>query len=85
MMPKLHLKIQMEVAVSNQFLDQFKLEEMGHNYNFFRGSATKPDQFPDEHNGNEVLAGEIANKCFRNNSVTVYHVTATELLEEGDV
>ena len=82
-MPKLHLEIQMQVDVSNQFLEQFKLDELGRNYNFFRGSATKPDQFPDQHHGNEILAGEIANKCFRNNSVIVYHALATKR-EEGE-
>ena len=74
-MPKLHLKIEMEVTVSKDFLEQFKLDEMGLNYNYFK--------FDDEHHGNEVLADEVGNKCFRNNSVTVYHVLATELSEEG--
>jgi hypothetical protein len=76
-MPKLHLKIEMEVTVSKDFLEQFKLDEMGLNYNYFK--------FDDEEHGNKVLADEVGNKCFRNNSVTVYHVLATELSEEGEV
>jgi len=50
---------------------------MGLNYNYFK--------FDDEEHGNKVLADEVGNKCFRNNSVTVYHVLATELSEEGEV
>ena len=73
-MPRLHLKIEMEVTVSKDFLEQFKLNEEGLNYNLVG----------DKHRGNGVLAGEVANKCFRNNSRTVYHVLATELSEEGE-
>ena len=73
-MPRLHLKIELEVTVSKDFLEQFKLNEEGLNYNLVG----------DKHHGNGVLAGEVANKCFRNNSRTVYHVLATELSEEGD-
>ena len=73
-MPRLHLKIEMEVTVSKDFLEQFKLNEEGLNYNLVG----------DKHHGNGVLAGEVANKCFRNNSRTVYHVLATELSEEGE-
>ena len=73
-MPRLHLKIEMEVTVSEDFLEQFKLNEEGLNYNLVG----------DKHHGNGVLAGEVANKCFRNNSRTVYHVLATELSEEGE-
>ena len=74
-MPRLHLKIEMEVTVSKDFLEQFKLNEEGLNYNLVG----------DKHHGNGVLGGEVANKCFRNNSRTVYHVLATELSEEGEV
>ena len=73
-MPRLHLKIEMEVTVSKVFLEQFKLNEEGLNYNLVG----------EKHYGNGVLAGEVANKCFRNNSRTVYHVLATELSEEGE-
>ena len=75
-MPRLHLKIEMEVTVSKDFLEQFKLNEEGLNYNYFKDVRG--------HRGNGVLAGEVANKCFRNNSRTVYHVLATELSEEGE-
>ena len=70
-MPKLHLEIHMQVEVSKQFLEQFKLEELGRSYNLCL----------EEHHGNHVLAGEIARKCFRNNSVRVYHALATERFE----
>ena len=73
-MPRLHLKIKMEVTVSEDFLEQFKLNEKGLNYNLVG----------DKHYGNGVLAGEVANKCFRNNSRTVYHVLATEISEERE-
>ena len=73
-MPRLHLKIEMEVTVSKDFLEQFKLNEEGLNYNLVG----------DKHQGNGVLAGEVANKCFRNNSRTVYHVLATEISEERE-
>ena len=73
-MPRLHLKIELEVTVSEDFLEKFKLNEEGLNYNLVG----------DKHHGNGVLAGEVANKCFRNNSRTVYHVLATELSEEGE-
>lgn len=74
-MPKLHLEIHMQVEVSKQFLEQFKLDELGRSYNWFRGN--KFGEF-EEHHGNGVLANEIAQKCFRNNSVRVYHALATE-------
>jgi len=70
-MPKLHLEIHMQVEVSKQFLEQFKLEELGRSYTLCL----------EEHHGNDVLAGEIARKCFRNNSVRVYHALATERFE----
>ena len=72
-MPKLHLEIHMQVDVSPQFLKQFKLDELGRHFNLVG----------DKHHGNAALAGEIANKCFRNNSLSVYHVLATEILEGG--
>ena len=72
-MPKLLLEIRMEVTVSNDFLEQFKLDEKGRYYGLVAG----------KHEGNGVLAGQIANKCFRNNSRSVYHVEATEISEEG--
>jgi len=77
-MPKLHLEIHMQVEVSKQFLEQFKLEELGRSYNFFTGNKFGGTE---EHHGNDVLAGEIARKCFRNNSVRVYHALATERFE----
>ena len=82
-MPKLHLKIEMEVTVSKDFLEQFKLDEMGLTYDYFQHAPF--NRLHDEERGNKVLADEVGNKCFRNNSVTVYHVLATELSEEGEV
>jgi len=78
-MPKLHLEIHMQVEVSKQFLEQFKLEELGRSYTFFTGNKFGVIDDTEEHHGNGVLANEIAAKCFRNNAVRVYHALATEM------
>tara|TARA_R110002073_G_scaffold2834_2_gene18215 strand:+ start:103 stop:339 length:237 start_codon:yes stop_codon:yes gene_type:complete len=72
-MPKLLLEIRMEVTVSNDFLEKFKLDEKGRCYGLVAG----------KYEGNGVLAGQIANQCFRNNSSSVSHVVAVENSEEG--
>tara|TARA_B110000444_G_C18811248_1_gene582685 strand:+ start:181 stop:435 length:255 start_codon:yes stop_codon:yes gene_type:complete len=77
-MNKLHLEIHMSIDVSDEYLKEFNLGDclLPNYYNFQKGSATKPKQFPDEHKGNVDLAEQIVNKCFRNNSRQVFHAKA---------
>lgn len=81
-MPRLHLKIEMEVTVSKDFLYVLQLDEMGLIYDYFQHAPF--NRLHDEERGNKVLALKVDSKRFRNNSVTAHHVTATELSEDGE-